>query len=124
MNKKDVDYNIDVKKLIQENNFLRDSLNKALRKLEDFKFIQQVKKKSLYSLFIIINVFWDVSIIIAFLVSVAIIHEVAKLLGVESSYFITVLNKVSETGSIIIFLILSIFEIFELLRLLRKGELT
>ena len=81
---------------------------------------KHIEKKTVHGIVILYNILWDFLIIAAMFFGVWLLHYLAKLLGMESSYFIKILNLVSEIGFIIMFLILAIWNIFVIYKLFKE----
>jgi len=81
---------------------------------------QQIKKKTTLSLLIVYNILWDVLIVAAIFFGVWALDCLARLLGMESSYLIIILNHVSEIGFIIMYLILAISTVFHMYKLFKE----
>jgi len=81
---------------------------------------QQIKKKTTLSLLIVYNILWDVLIVAAIFFGVWALDRLARLLGMESSYLIIILNHVSEIGFIIMYLILAISTVFHMYKLFKE----
>jgi len=74
---------------------------------KDIDIKKHFKKNAFQSLYIIFNILWGILIVATIFFGVWILHKLAKLLGMESSYFIIILNQVSEMGFIIMYLIIT-----------------
>ncbi len=81
---------------------------------------EHIQKKTFQGIVILYNILWDFLIIAVMFISVWVLHYIAKLLGMESSYFILILNQVSEIGFIIIYLILAMWSIFVIYKLFKE----
>ncbi len=81
---------------------------------------KHIEKKTLHGIVILYNILWDFLIIAFMFFGVWVLHYLAKLLGMESSYFIVILNKVSEIGFIIMYLILAMWSIFVIYKLFKE----
>lgn len=89
-------------------------------KSKDIDLKEQAKRKTAQSLLIVYNILWDVIIIVAMFLGVWVLARLAKLLGMESSYLIIILNHVSEIGFIIMFLIIAISTVFHIYKLFKE----
>jgi uncharacterized membrane protein len=81
---------------------------------------KQVKKKTTKSLLVIYNVLWDVLIIAVIFICVWVLDRLARLLGMESSYLIIILNHVSEIGFIIMYLVLAVSTVYYIYKLYKE----
>lgn len=80
---------------------------------------KHAKKKTAQAILVIYNLLWDVLIIAAIFIGVWILDQLARLLGMESSYLIIILNHVSEIGFIIMYLILAISTVYHTYKLFK-----
>ncbi len=81
---------------------------------------KHIEKKTVHGIVILYNILWDFLIIAVMFFGVWVLHFLAKLLGMESSYFILIINQVSEIGFIIIYLILAMWSIFVIYKLFKE----
>lgn len=87
---------------------------------KDIDLKRQIKKKTAQSLLIVYNILWDVLIVAAMFFGVWVLNRLARLLGMESSYLIIILNHVSEIGFIIMFLIIAISTVYHIYKLFKE----
>ncbi len=74
---------------------------------QDIDLKKEIGKKTTQTILIIFNILFDILLIATMFFGVWALHYVAGLLGMESSYFIKILNQVSEIGIVTIYLILA-----------------
>ena len=89
---------------------------------KDIDLKKEIGKKTAQTILIIFNILFDIVLIATMFFGVWALHYVAGLLGMESSYFIKILNQVSEIGFIIIYLILAGWGIILIYKLYKEWN--